>query len=77
MMFGKGFKKTLLTSILIAVLSVVVGIVISYVMNLAPGGTIVIISVGVFLAVISIKYSLRIIKGEIERHRKQVSTVNR
>jgi zinc transport system permease protein len=77
MMFGKGFKKTLLISIFIAVLSVVVGIVISYVMNLAPGGTIVIISVGVFLAVISIKYSLTIIKGEIERHRKQVSTINR
>jgi zinc transport system permease protein len=77
MMFGKGFKKTLLISIFIAVLSVVVGIVISYVMNLAPGGTIVIISVGVFLAVISIKYFLRIIKGEIERHRKQVNTINR
>jgi zinc transport system permease protein len=77
MMFGKGFKKTLLISIFIAVLSVVVGIVISYIMNLAPGGTIVIISVSVFLAVISIKYFLRIIKGEIERHRKQVSTINR
>ena len=77
MMFGKGFKKTLLISIFIAVLSVVVGIVISYVMNLAPGGTIVIISVGVFLAVISIKYFLRIIKGEIERHRRQVNTINR
>ena len=77
MMFGKGFKKTLLTSILIAVLSVVVGIVISYIMNLAPGGTIVIISVCIFLTVISIKYSLRIIKGEIEIHRKQVSTINR
>src|ERR687885_1313945 len=77
MMFGRGFKKTLLISIFIAVLSVVVGIVISYVLNLAPGGTIVIISVGVFLAVISMKYSLRIIKGEVERHRNQVSTVNR
>jgi len=74
MMFGKGFKKTLLISIFIAVLSVVVGIGISYVMNLAPGGTIVIISVGVFLAVISIKYFFRTIKGEIGRHRKQVNT---
>jgi zinc transport system permease protein len=77
MMFGKGFKKTLLISIFTAVLSVVGGIVISYVMNLAPGGTIVIISVLVFLTVICIKYSLKTIKGEIERHRKQVSTINR
>ena len=72
MMFGRGFKKTLLISIFIAVLSVVVGIVISYVMNLAPGGTIVIISVVVFIAVISIKYSLKAIK--VERQTKQVST---
>jgi zinc transport system permease protein len=77
MMFGKGFKKTLLISIFTAVLSVVGGIVISYVMNLAPGGTIVIISVLVFLTVICIKYSLKTIKGEIERHRKQFSTINR
>lgn len=77
MMFGKGFKKTLLISIFTAVLSVIGGIVISYVMNLAPGGTIVIISVAVFLTVISIKYSLKAIKGEIERRRKQVSTINR
>jgi zinc transport system permease protein len=69
MMFGKGFKKTLLISIFTAVLSVIGGIVISYVMNLAPGGTIVIISVTVFLAVISTKYLLKAIKGKIERYR--------
>jgi zinc transport system permease protein len=77
MMFGKGFKKTLLISIFTAVLSVVGGIVVSYVMNLAPGGTIVIISVAVFLAVISTKYLLKAIKGKIEKHRKQVNTINR
>jgi zinc transport system permease protein len=77
MMLGKGFKKTLLISIFIAVLSVISGILISYVMNLAPGGTIVLISVGVFLAVTIIKYSLKAIKGEIERKRKQVGTINR
>jgi zinc transport system permease protein len=77
MMFGKGFKKTLLISIFTAVLSVVGGIVISYIMNLAPGGTIVIISVAVFLAVISTKYLLKAIKGKIEKHRKQVNTINR
>lgn len=74
MMLGKGFKKTLLISIFTAVLSVIGGIVISYIMNLAPGGTIVIISVGIFLAVISIKYSFKAIKRE--RQTKQVNTIN-
>ena len=74
MMLGKGFKKTLVISIFTAVLSVIGGIVISYTMNLAPGGTIVIISVSVFFVVISIKYSLKAIKGQIVRDRRQTST---
>jgi len=77
MMFGKGFKKTLLISISTASLSVIAGIMISYVMNLAPGGTIVIISVGIFLAVVSLKYWIRAIKGVKEGHGRQISTVNR
>jgi zinc transport system permease protein len=77
MMFGKGFKKTLLISIFTAVLSVIGGIMMSYIMNLAPGGTIVIISVGVFLAVISVKYMIKAIKGVKERDRMQLSTMNR
>jgi zinc transport system permease protein len=52
MMFGKGFKKTAMISVSIGILSVLTGIVISYVMNLAPGGTIVLVSVIVFLAAI-------------------------
>lgn len=63
-MFGKGFKKTALISIIIAVLSVIAGIVISYIMNLAPGGTIVIISVAGYLATIFAKYVFNQIKGK-------------
>ena len=55
MMFGKGFKKTALISIIIAVSSVLVGIVISYIMNLAPGGTIVLLTIFVLLGSIGIK----------------------
>jgi zinc transport system permease protein len=75
MMFGKGFKKTLLISIFTSVLCVIGGILISYVMNLAPGGTIVIIAVIVFIAVISIKYSLKAFKGK--KQTTQVNTINR
>jgi zinc transport system permease protein len=62
-MFGKGFKKTALISIIIAVLSVIGGIVTSYLMNLAPGGTIVIISVTCYLATITTKYLFNRFKG--------------
>jgi zinc transport system permease protein len=73
MMLGKGFKKTLLISILIAIIPVIGGILISYVMNLAPGGTIVIISVGIFLTVICIKHSFKVIKEkDIDRQNKLV-----
>ena len=75
MMLGKGFNKTLVISIFIAVISVIGGILISYVMNLAPGGTIVIISVGMFLTVICIKHSFRIFK-EKDKQTKQLNMIN-
>jgi zinc transport system permease protein len=62
-MFGKGFKKTTLISISIAILSVLIGIVISYIMNLAPGGTIVLVSVTAFLATMTAKYLINRIIG--------------
>jgi len=55
MMFGKGFKKTAVISIIIAVSSVLVGIVISYIANLAPGGTIVLLAIFILLGTIGIK----------------------
>jgi zinc transport system permease protein len=55
MMFGKGFKKTIIISIIIGVSSVLGGIVMSYVLNLAPGGTIVILSIAILLGTIGAK----------------------
>lgn len=63
-LFGKGFKKTALISIIIAILSVIGGIVTSYLMNLALGGTIVIISVAGYLITIIAKYVFNQIKGK-------------
>jgi zinc transport system permease protein len=62
MMFGKGFKKTAMISIIIAVSSVLGGIVTSYFMNLAPGGTIVILSIAILLGSIGTKSLLQKIK---------------
>ena len=52
MMFGKGFKKTAIISMAISVFSVVTGIILAYYFDLAPSGTIVMISVAILLGVL-------------------------
>jgi zinc transport system permease protein len=54
-MLGKGFKKTLFISCAMSVFSSVFGIVISYYLNLAPSGTIVLILVSIFLIAVIAK----------------------
>jgi zinc transport system permease protein len=56
LLFGKGFKKTALISVSVSIFSVVAGIAISYAANLAPAGTIVLLSTAVFLAVLAARY---------------------
>jgi zinc transport system permease protein len=74
-MFGKGFKKTALISIIIAVSSVLIGIVISYVANLAPGGTIVLVTIFVLLGTAGAKSIMKRIKikKDIENRRTSLS----
>ena len=55
MMFGKGFKKTVLISMSISVISVVSGIFVSYFLNVAPSGTIVVIAVGILIGTLILK----------------------
>ena len=59
MMFGAGFKRTLLISILISATSVVSGIFLSYMLNSAPSGTIALISISLFLFVYIAKYLIK------------------
>ena len=61
-MFGKGFKKTIAISVSLSVFSVVTGIIISFILNLAPGGTIVLTSIFTFFSTISVKYLIKIKK---------------
>lgn len=56
MMFGKGFKKTVMMSMSISVFSVVSGIVLSYYLDLAPSGTIVMISVAILVGSLVAKH---------------------
>lgn len=55
-MFGKGFKKTIALSISMSVISVVSGIILSYYLDLAPSGTIVMISVAMLVGTLLFKY---------------------
>ena len=68
MMFGKGFKKTLGISMLISVASVVSGIILSYYYNIAPSGTIVMITVAILIGVLLAKSAGLISKIEVKKH---------
>ncbi|MBA3284888.1 MAG: metal ABC transporter permease [Nitrosopumilus sp.] len=50
LLLGYGFKKTLLLSACFSVLSVVIGIILSYEINVAPSGMIVLVSTGIFFS---------------------------
>lgn len=56
LMLNQGFKRTLFISIIISACSVFFGIILSYYFNTAPSGMIVLLSVGIFIAVIISKY---------------------
>jgi zinc transport system permease protein len=56
MLLGKGFKKTIMLSMSISVSSVVSGIIMSYYLDLAPSGTIVMMSVAILVVTIAAKY---------------------
>jgi len=67
MMIGKGFKKTVIISISLSVAAVVSGIIISYYLNLAPSGTIVMVSVSIFLGTLLVR-SMGLFSKKTERH---------
>ncbi len=53
LLFSRGFKKTALISVALSVFSVLTGIAISYTFNLAPSGTIVLVSAATFVAALA------------------------
>ncbi|MBM3894961.1 MAG: metal ABC transporter permease [Thaumarchaeota archaeon] len=72
MLFGKGFKKTVVISILMSVSSVVTGIFLSYYLNLAPSGTIVLIAVALLLGTLACRSAGLIAKVTIKEQSKIV-----
>jgi|SRR5918996_604139 zinc transport system permease protein len=58
--FGRGFKVTAFISASIAVFSVLFGIIISYIINIAPSGTVVLTCVGIFLVTLFARYLARL-----------------
>ncbi len=62
-MYGKGFKQTVIMSICFSIFSVVSGILLSYVFDITPAGTIVLLSIGLFGASMVIKSSKLLVKN--------------
>lgn len=54
-MYGKGFKQTAIISMSLSIFSVVTGILISYVFDITPAGTIVLMSIGLLGFTMGIK----------------------
>lgn len=54
-MYGKGFKQTAIISISFSIFSVVTGILISYILNITPAGTIVLLSIALFAGTMGIR----------------------
>ena len=67
MMFGKGFKKTVIISMSISVISVISGILLSYYYNVAPSGTIVMIAVAILIGVLAARSAGLISKVDIKK----------
>ena len=59
---GKGFKKTAIISCGISVSSVIVGIIVSYIMNIAPSGAIVLTATAIFLTAVLGRHIVRKIR---------------
>jgi len=54
-MYGKGFKQTAIISISFSIFSVVIGILISYIFDITPAGTIVLLAIGLLAGTMIIK----------------------
>jgi zinc transport system permease protein len=54
-MYGKGFKQTAIISMSFSVFSVIVGILVSYIFDITPAGTIVLIAIGLLAGTMGIK----------------------
>jgi len=54
-MYGKGFKVTAILSMSFSIFSVVIGILVSYIFDITPAGTIVLLSIGLFGGTIGVK----------------------
>ena len=54
-MYGKGFKQTAIISISFSIFSVVAGILVSYIFDITPAGTIVLLAIGLLAGTMVIK----------------------
>lgn len=51
-LLGKGFRDTILASVIISIISVIIGIITSYYLNVAPSGMITLVGISILLAIL-------------------------
>ena len=73
-MYGRSFKQTALLSITFAISSVIVGILISYLFDITPSGTIVMLAITIFAVTIGLKSMGLIDRSKM--HLKKLSLSN-
>lgn len=59
MRIAKGFKETMVYSVIFGELAVIIGLILAFYLNLAPGGTIVVTSIFILLMVMIFKRAIR------------------
>ena len=70
MMYGTGFKKTVMISVSVSVFSAVAGILLSYYLDIAPSRTIVMLAVAVLLGTLACRSMGLISKARIREPSK-------
>lgn len=62
MQLGKGFRQTLILSILFSIIDILLGLFLSYYLNVAPGGFTALVSVAILMVVIAARKTQAIIR---------------
>jgi zinc transport system permease protein len=60
---GKGFRVTLIFSVIFSITDIMLGLFLSYYLNVAPGGFTALVSVGVLIAVLLVKKLCACVRG--------------
>lgn len=71
MQLSRGYRQTVLFSIMFAVIATIIALFMAFYLNLKPGGTIVLVSIGVLLVTFLVKWLYKKVQRAIAREKAQ------